>query len=151
MTAQRWLTDEQLQTWTGFLAVNTALSKRVEQQLRIDCGLSHSQYEVLVRLSAAPDGKLRMTELAGIARTSKSGLTYQVDQLERAGLVRRSSAPGDDRGWFAMLTPAGRRVLDQTSPAHAELVRSLFVDALTDEQFAGLAKAIEALRAGLNV
>lgn len=151
MTAPPWLTEEQQYTWAGFLAVNTALSKRIEQQLRIDAGLSHSQYEVLVRLSAAPDGKLRMTELAGIARTSKSGLTYQVDQLERAGLVRRSSAPGDDRGWFATLTPAGRRVLDQTAPAHAELVRSLFVDVLTEEQFAGLADAIKALRAALDV
>lgn len=151
MTAPRWLTDEQQHTWAGFLAVNTALTKRVEQQLRIDAGLSHSQYEVLVRLSAAPDGKLRMTELAGIARTSKSGLTYQVDQLERAGLVRRNSAPGDDRGWFASLTPAGRRLLDETAPAHAELVHSLFVDLLTEEQFAALTEAVRALRAGLNV
>lgn len=151
MTAPRWLTDEQQHTWAGFLAVNTMLAKRIEQQLRIDAGLSHSQYEVLVRLSAAPDGKLRMTELAGIARTSKSGLTYQVDQLERAGLVRRSSTPGDERGWFATLTPSGRRLLDQTAPAHAELVRSLFVDLLTEQQFAGLTEAIRALRAGLNV
>jgi DNA-binding MarR family transcriptional regulator len=151
VTAPRWLTDEQQHTWAGFLAVNTVLAKRIEQQLRIDAGLSHSQYEVLVRLSAAPDGKLRMTELAGIARTSKSGLTYQVDQLERAGLVRRSSTPGDERGWFATLTPSGRRLLDQTAPAHAELVRSLFVDPLTEQQFAGLAEAIRALRAGLNV
>jgi DNA-binding MarR family transcriptional regulator len=151
VTAPRWLTEEQQHTWAGFLAVNTALSKRVEQQLRLDAGLSHSQYEVLVRLSTAPEGKLRMTELAGIARTSKSGLTYQVDQLERAALVRRSSTPGDDRGWFATLTPAGRRLLDQTAPAHAELVRSLFVDVLSEEQFAGLTEAIKVLRAGLNV
>ena len=151
MTAPRWLTDEQQHTWAGFLAVHTVLAKRIEQQLRIDAGLSHSQYEVLVRLSAAPDGKLRMTELAGIARTSKSGLTYQVDQLERAGLVRRSSTPGDERGCFATLTPAGRRLLEQTAPAHAELVQSLFVDLLTEQQFAGLAEAITALRTGLNV
>ncbi|NMO52423.1 winged helix-turn-helix transcriptional regulator [Actinoplanes sp. TBRC 11911] len=151
MTAPRWLTDEQQHTWAGFLAVHTALTKRVEQQLRIDAGLSHSQYEVLVRLSAAPDGKLRMTELAGVARTSKSGLTYQVDQLESAGLVRRSAAPGDDRGWFAALTPAGRRLLDETGPAHAELVRTLFVDVLTEAQFAGLTEAIKAIRTGLNV
>ena len=46
-----------------------------------------------MRLAAAPDGELPMTDLAGALYTSKSGLPYQVAQLEKAGLVRRTSSP----------------------------------------------------------
>jgi DNA-binding MarR family transcriptional regulator len=147
MTKQpRWLNERELETWEGFLAAGTILNRRIEQQLKDDAGLSHSQYEVLARLSAAPGNELRMTELAGIARTSKSGLTYQVSQLEKAGLVRRTAAPGDDRGIFATLTAKGRRVIEKVAPAHAALVRELFLDGLTKEQFTGLADAVQALR-----
>ncbi|MEU1165317.1 hypothetical protein ABZ372_34415 [Streptomyces sp. NPDC005921] len=36
----------------------------LDQQLRHDSGLSHLQYSVLVFLSEAPEGRLRMTDLA---------------------------------------------------------------------------------------
>ena len=148
----RWLSETQLRAWEGFLAVSTVINRRIEQQLKEDAGLSHSQYEVLARLSAAPNGELRMTELAGIGKTSKSGLTYQVGQLEKAGLVRRIAHSEDERGVIARLTPKGRRLLEATAPAHAELVRSVFVDPLTPAQFDGLAEAIDVLRAaGMNV
>jgi DNA-binding MarR family transcriptional regulator len=135
-----------MEAWRGFLEVGTMLNRRIEQQLQDDSGLSHSQYEVLVRLAGAPGGKLRMTELAGISKTSKSGLTYQVTQLERAGLVRRVATSDDDRGVLAVLTPTGRRLLDSAAPVHVALVRDLFLDGLTPEQFAGLADGLHALR-----
>jgi len=146
MVESQWLSARELEAWESFLAVSTILGRQVEQQLKDDAGLSHSQYEVLARLSSAPGGELRMTELAGIAKTSKSGLTYQVAQLEKAGLVRRASSPGDDRGVVAKLTVKGRKVLQVTAPAHAALVRELFVDGLSQKQFTGFADGIRVLR-----
>ncbi len=66
--------------------------------------MTQPQYEVLVQLSEAPGGELRMAELAAAAMTSRSRLTYQVDQLEKARLIRRSSCPTDERGVVAALT-----------------------------------------------
>jgi DNA-binding MarR family transcriptional regulator len=146
MAEPRWLNARELQAWKDFLLASTILSRRVEQQLQDDAGLSHSQYEVLARLSAAPDGELRMKELAGIAKTSKSGLTYQVSQLEKEGLVRRVSSPGDDRGVCAKLTAKGRRTVQKTAPAHAALVRELFLGGVTEEHFPGFAEGIRTLR-----
>ncbi|WP_328454378.1 MarR family winged helix-turn-helix transcriptional regulator [Amycolatopsis sp. NBC_00438] len=140
----RWLTERELKTWQGFLMAGTLLTRKVEQQLRDDAGLSHPQYEVLARLSAA-DGELRMTELAGAALTSKSGLSYQVAQLEKAGLVGRRSCPSDDRGVLAYLTEEGHARLRAAAAGHAELVRSLFVDGLEPEQFTALADGVDAL------
>ncbi|WP_326952991.1 MarR family winged helix-turn-helix transcriptional regulator [Amycolatopsis sp. NBC_01286] len=144
----RWLTERELKTWQGFLMAGTLLTRKVEQQLRDDAGLSHPQYEVLARLSAA-DGELRMTELAGAALTSKSGLSYQVAQLEKAGLVGRRSCPSDDRGVIAYLTEEGHARLRAAAEGHAELVRTLFVDGLNPEQFTALAAGVDGLCAHL--
>jgi DNA-binding MarR family transcriptional regulator len=144
----RWLTERELKTWQGFLMAGTLLTRKVEQQLRDDAGLSHPQYEVLTRLSAA-DGELRMTELAGAALTSKSGLSYQVAQLEKAGLVGRRSCPSDDRGVIAYLTEEGHARLRAAAEGHAKLVRSLFIDGLDPAQFTALAAGVDGLCAHL--
>jgi DNA-binding MarR family transcriptional regulator len=150
MAEPQWLDARELAVWEGWLEVSTFLNRRVEQQLKDEAGLSHPQYEVLARLSAAPGGELRMTELAGAALTSKSGLTYQVAQLEKTGLVRRRSCESDERGIIACLTAAGWQKLRESAPGHAALVRSLFLDGLTREQFDAFAEGVEAIRRGLR-
>jgi DNA-binding MarR family transcriptional regulator len=150
MTEPKWLDARELEAWKGFLEVSTMLNRRVEQQLKQDAGLSHSQYEVLARLSVADGGELRMTELAGAALTSKSGLTYQVAQLEKAGLVKRTSCATDERGVVATLTEKGWQKLRASAPGHAALVRELFLDGLNRKQFTDLADAIHALRQRLG-
>ena len=138
----RWLDADEMRAWHSFLAAGALIDRRIDQQLKEAVGLSHPQYEILVRLAAAPDGELRMTELADTLLTSKSGLTYQVTQLEKAGLVARRSCPSDVRGVFAVLTEAGRRRLEQAAPGHVALVRELLIDVLTPEQLAVLADTL---------
>jgi DNA-binding MarR family transcriptional regulator len=150
MDEPRWLDERELRAWQAFLAVSVILNRQVEQQLKDVAGLSHPQYEVLARLSAAPGGELRMTELAGAALTSKSGLTYQVGQLEKAGLVRRRSCDTDVRGVVAGITEAGWEKLRATAPGHAALVRELFVGGLDRARFGGLADGLVALAAHLR-
>lgn len=116
MTETRWLDEREMAAWTGFLRASNLVARHLEQQLREDAGLSHTQYEILVLLSAAPEGEVRMTELAARLITSKSGLTYQVGQLEKRGLVARRSCPTDVRGVLAVLTADGRRTLEEAAP-----------------------------------
>ena len=142
MTETQWLSAAEMRAWQAFLAAGALLDRRLDQQLRQDAGLSHVQYEILVRLAAAPGGELRMTDLAGALYTSKSGLTYQVTQLEKAGLVARRSCPSDVRGVIAVLTEAGRRKLEQAAPGHVALVRELLIDVLTPGQLAVIADAL---------
>lgn len=128
--------------WQAFLEASNRVARRLEQQLRDDAGLSHQQYEILVRLGDAPDGEVRMTELAEALITSKSGLTYQVGQLERRGLVRRRSCPTDVRGVFAALTDEGRAALTAAAPGHVAAVRAALLDDLDREELAVLADAL---------
>ncbi|MFI6041535.1 MarR family winged helix-turn-helix transcriptional regulator [Nocardia sp. NPDC051321] len=142
MAERRWLDDEEMRAWEAFLAATALLNRRIEQQLKDDAHLSHTQYEVLVRLARAPGTELRMTELSAALFTSKSGLTYQIDQLAKAGFVRRSPAPDDPRGIVATLTPAGLRKLEAAAPGHVALVRDLLIDVLTPAQRKAIADGL---------
>ncbi|MET7638681.1 MarR family transcriptional regulator [Streptomyces sp. NPDC005438] len=142
MTATRWLDEQEQAAWQSFLEATHRVERRLERQLREDAGLSHPQYEVLVRLAREPEGAMRMTELARALITSKSGLTYQIGQLEKRGLVSRSSCPEDVRGVRAQLTDEGRQVLKDTAPGHVEAVRVALIDPLTREELTTVAEAL---------
>ena len=140
--ATEWLTDEEMRAWQAFLAASALVDRRLDQQLKEDAGISHLQYEILVRLADTDCREMRMTELAEALLNSKSGLTYQVSQLEKAGLVRRRSCTTDDRAVYAVLTPAGRRLLERAAPGHVALVRELVVDVLTPAQRDSIAEGL---------
>ncbi|MEU6970692.1 MarR family winged helix-turn-helix transcriptional regulator [Kitasatospora aureofaciens] len=150
MNEPRWLDRDEMAAWRGFVVASNLLNRRLERQLKEDSGLSHQQYEILVHLSAAPGDSLRMTELADKLVTSKSGLTYQVTQLERMGLVARRSCPSDVRGVIAELTDQGREMIRRAAPGHVALVRELLIDVLTREQLAVLAEGLGAVSARLR-
>jgi len=128
----RWLTDEEQVLWRSWLATNASLHEAIEADLRSH-GLTQADYEILAHLSEAPDGILRMTELAGALLFSKSGLTYRVAHLEERGLVERRSCGDDRRGVWAVLTKAGRRLIEETAPSHVETVRAALIDHLRPE------------------
>lgn len=143
VTDPQWLDAEELRAWQAFLAAGALVGRRVEQQLKDQAGLSHLQYEVLVRLSGAPNGEVRMNELADSLFTSKSGLTYQIGQLEQAGLVRRRPCDQSVRGVLACLTEAGRGKLAEVAPGHVAAVRSALVDQLDRRELVLVADALE--------
>ncbi|MGE7432893.1 MarR family winged helix-turn-helix transcriptional regulator [Kitasatospora sp. NPDC001175] len=142
MDEPRWLDEQEMAAWRGFVVASNLIERRLEQQLKENAGLSHTQYEILVQLSAVPDGSLRMTDLADRLVTSKSGLTYQVTQMEKAGMVRRRSCASDVRGVFAELTEEGWRVLREAAPGHVATVREVLIDVLSREQLAMLGESL---------
>ena len=151
MTEPRWLSPAEMTAWMTFLHAGVVLNRRIDHQLKEDSGLSHVQYAVLARLAEATSGEIRMKKLAGILNTSKSGLTYQVDQLEKAGLVRRKPDPDDVRGVIAVITDEGRKRQAQAAPGHVAVVREHLIDVLSPEQLAlltdGLGEVCRKLRA----
>ncbi|WP_405071004.1 MarR family transcriptional regulator [Kribbella sp. NBC_01510] len=110
------------------------MNSRIEQQLQRDAGIPHTYYEILVRLSEAPDGRLRMSELAVATLGSRSRLSHAVNRLEQHGWVRREGIESDRRGQVAILTDLGRQKLVETAPGHVDEVRKSIFDALTEEQ-----------------
>ena len=118
------LTDRELAAWRGMLRTHRDVVARLDAELEREHGLPLTSYEVLISLADAPDGRLRMGELAGALLLSRSGLTRLVDRLERQGMVERERCEDDARGYFAVITAAGhgaswRRPVRPTSPACA--------------------------------
>jgi DNA-binding MarR family transcriptional regulator len=130
----RWLSDEEQQTWRAFVGTCHAFFAAIDAQLQRDTGIPLAYYEILVRLSEAPDHTLRMSQLAEAAASSKSRISHAVARLEERGWIRRRDCPTDRRGQLAELTDEGYAVLVAAAPGHVEQVRRTLFDPLTPEQ-----------------
>lgn len=130
----RWLDDEEQATWRAFLASTRLLMDLLDRELQAGAGMPHSYYEVLVRLSEAPGGQVRMSDLAERCHSSRSRLSHAVGRLEEAGWVRRETVESDRRGAVAVLTPAGEAALEAAAPIHVDGVRRHLFDRLTPQQ-----------------
>ncbi|HEY6793756.1 MAG TPA: MarR family transcriptional regulator [Kineosporiaceae bacterium] len=146
----RWLNAEEQRAWRTFLAATQLLYSQLDRELQRDCGIPHTYYEILVRLSEAPERVLRMSELAQAAESSRSRLSHAVARLEEAGWVRRESCPTDRRGSLARLTEQGFAALQAAAPSHVESVRRHLLDRLSPQQVQQLHEISEAILTGLR-
>jgi DNA-binding MarR family transcriptional regulator len=146
----RWLTAEEQHAWRAFLTATQTLFSAIEAQLQRESGIPHGYYEILVRLSEAPDRALRMSQLAEASASSKSRLSHAVARLEERGWVERLDCPTDRRGQIARLTDAGYAALDAAAPRHVEHVRKSIFDLLSAEQVGQLTAISEAIIAAAD-
>jgi DNA-binding MarR family transcriptional regulator len=146
----RWLTTAEQRAWRAYLEATTLLFDELDRQLQRDAGIPHGYYEILVRLSEAPQRALRMSELADASRSSRSRLSHAVARLEERGWVRRSECVTDKRGQVAQLTDAGLAALTDAAPGHVAAVRDRFIDRLDAEQVAQLEQIAKSVIAGLE-
>jgi len=136
----RWLSESEQRAWRSFINGSRRLLDRLERDLKTH-GISHDDYGVLVALSESEGGRLRMAELADQSVESRSRLSHHIGRMESKGLVQRESCPGDRRGFFAVLTEAGRALMQETAPHHVAGVRAHFLDQVTPEELAVIATA----------
>lgn len=146
----RWLSPEQQRAWRGFLQMSARLDAQVNRQLQEAHGLSSTDYAVLVPLSEAPEGRLRVFELSDGLAWEQSRLSHHLTRMEKRGLVERQRCNADRRGAFVALTALGREAIESAAPTHVENVRSAMFDALTDEQVTALREISERVLANLE-
>ena len=146
-TEPRWLSGDEQRTWRDFLTATQWLFASVDGQLQRDAGMPLAYYEILVRLSEAPDRSLRMTQLAAASASSKSRVSHAVARLEERGWVRRTDCPTDRRGQIAELTDAGYAALSAAAPGHVEQVRRVLLDPLSAGQLRQLGEISAAILA----
>src|SRR6476661_176178 len=99
----RWLDADEQQAWRSYLRAVRLVDEELRRGLE-EHGLSHPEYEILVRLSEAPGRTLRMSELAAAAHTHVAGVReVLVDRLSREqflalGATMATVANGIDPG-----------------------------------------------------
>ncbi|MDQ6657844.1 MAG: MarR family winged helix-turn-helix transcriptional regulator [Actinomycetota bacterium] len=129
-----WLTDRQQQTWRSFLAMWRMLEDNIERDMQQHGGIPLAYYLIMSMLSESPNRQLRMNRLAEVVGFSQSRLSHAVARLEELGWLQRQQAAADKRGQIAVLTGDGFRQLVAVAPLHAETVRSIMFDPLSDAQ-----------------
>jgi DNA-binding MarR family transcriptional regulator len=140
------LDAQQLAAYLALKEVSSLLEHAVERQLKDEGDLTGPQFQILARLNASPAGHLRMTDLADSLVYSRSGLTYQAGQLEKAGLIDRAPGEDDERSVTVTLTPAGRDRLNQVMPGHVEVVQRLMLSGMTRQDMATIARILGRVR-----
>jgi DNA-binding MarR family transcriptional regulator len=140
------LEPRQLAAYFALVEVSSLLKHAVERHLRVDGGISYVQFEILTRLFGTPTAEQRMTDLADGVVYSRSGLTYQADQLEEAGFISRAPAVDDERSTVVALTAAGRALVERLLPGHVQLVQSMLFAQLSATDVAHLTDILGRVR-----
>src|SRR3954469_10820840 len=138
-TTSELLDERELRAWRGMLKVHARLVKALDAELVSGHGLGITSYEVLLYLADAPEGRMRMHDLASSVLLSRSGLTRLVDRLERDSLISRVACDSDARGAYAVITEVGRRKLAAARATHLAGVRRHFLARLDDDELDQLA------------
>lgn len=102
-------------------------------------------YDVLTELDKAPNGRLRIHELADAVILSRSGLSRLLDRLESAGLLHREPFEGDRRGAYAVIAPAGREMIARMWPVYERCLAEHFGPQLTSADARAIRTAFEAV------
>jgi DNA-binding MarR family transcriptional regulator len=139
--ATEGLSDLETEAWVGFLRTHSTLVRDLDDELAREHRLPLSSFDVLFQLAAAPDGRIRLSQLADAVLLSRSGLSRLVARLIDQGLVERVECQSDARGAFAVITDAGRARLGAARETHRRGIRSRFLDRLSDAQLRQLAAA----------
>lgn len=128
--APQWLDEREARTWQGFQRLYRRLDTELARQLADESQMLLADYEVLVVLTAHPDG-LRGFELAEQLGWDKTRLSHRIKAMVADGLVRKRPCPADGRGYEVAATAKGRRAIAAAAPGHVAAVRRLFIDLLS--------------------
>ena len=145
LESPRWLSAEEREGWLFISSIIFNLTRRLENQLQSEAGISFVEYMVLAMLSESDDLSLTMTELAITTNTLPARLSRVVARLEKDGYVRRSLSAEDRRFSICHLLPAGQKKVQEVAPGHVAEVRRQIFDHLTPQQVKQLAEIGEAV------
>lgn len=137
--------DRLITTYGRLVEAESALSRELGRDLETHCGISHTTFEVLLRISRADGGQLTMSGLAQQVALTSGGITRLLDRLIQVGLVQRVPCPSDRRVYFAALTPEGASVLEEAKKVHASNLRQVFTG-FTSAELGELDRLMDKLR-----
>ncbi len=147
--AVNWLNNDEMLAWRSFIETSGDLMRAIERDL-VPFGLDRGDYQLLAMLSEAPDGRLRLCDLADTLRLTPSGLTRRMEGVVKKRLVAKARSTEDKRVTYAHITPKGLELLRKAAPHHLRSVRSLMIDHLTAAEIKALGSAFTKIAAHLD-
>jgi DNA-binding MarR family transcriptional regulator len=118
---------------------HSAVTRAMNAQLVANHGLTINDFEALLHLSQAEEGRMRRVDLAEKLILTASGVTRLLDGLEEAGFVDRAACASDRRVTYAVLTEAGHAKLKEASQSHVADIRAFFETRFSSDELDQLA------------
>ncbi len=137
--------DPRLAPWRAFLLAHARVSRRLDEELRVEHDVSIAEYDALITIANAPGQRIRMGLLAEEVLLSKSGITRLIDRLVGDGLVERSACLSDARGAEAVLTERGLARLLAASETHLRGIDEHFLAVVESGDVESLERAMTAV------
>jgi DNA-binding MarR family transcriptional regulator len=113
--------SDSLSLCIALFRAQAALSRRFDGRLGSWHGMSFGDFNVLLQISRAADGRLRRVDLARELGLTASAVTRILIPLEKIGLVKRLADENDGRVGYAVLTKAGKEILREAMES-AEMI-----------------------------
>ena len=136
MTKPRTLEPAEWDLWHLWMQAQRLLARALDRGLQQEHGISKAEFSVLMTLHRAPDGRLRVGELAESLDWDKGRVAHQLTRMESRGLVERTERGSSGRRTGVGLTADGRGAVQEAILGHAENIRRYFFATLTPEQAA---------------
>ena len=140
------LDAEELALWRGLLVWYESFTTDVERELTAATGLSAADFQILARLSEAPDGTIEQHALRTALCWSASRLSHQLTRMERRGYISREEVGPGTRMQIG-ITPSGEQAMRGSLQVHAQAVRHYLLDTLTPVHRRELVVAVEKAQA----
>jgi len=137
--------DEKVQLFGLLLETNARLARSLGLELESTCELPLAWFDVLLQLRRAPEGRLKMNEIADAIVHSTGGTTRLIDRLEGAQFVERRNCPSDRRAIHVAITDQGNTKLDEALRVHLEYLEGSLANRLSDDERATLAMLLTKL------
>ena len=134
-----------LAAFVRLLRGHASVTRALNADLQAEFGLTINDYEALLRLAQAEEGRMRRIDLANELILTASGVTRLLEGLERAGYVKKANCSTDARVTYAVLTDQGRERFDAASRAHVAAIRALFEERFDRDELATLARLLDKL------
>ena len=134
--------DQCAQAWQAMRLTYDQVSRMLVRELALTCGLSISEFDVLLYLHTHEGSDSRIQDVGAAMLLSQPALSRLIARLVDRGLLARSSAEDDGRAVVIHLTEAGRTLTMEAINVHSETIQRTVLGRLTDVERDALVTAL---------
>jgi DNA-binding MarR family transcriptional regulator len=128
--------------WQTLRLAHDRVAARLAAVLDDECGLSLSEFDVLLYLHLHRNDEVQISALLEATPLSQPALSRLVTRLTARGLIARAATPHDRRACVVCLTAAGTTLIERAIELHARTVHEVFTSRLSAADQAALLRAL---------
>ncbi|MCZ8513738.1 MarR family transcriptional regulator [Paenibacillus filicis] len=111
-------------------AYKTVMDRAVKDMKQYD--LSPSEFTILEVLYTK--GRIPLQQIGEKILITSGSITYNIDKLEKKGLLKRVPCEEDRRVTYAEITAAGHDLFDRIFPAHSDSIHAIMKSLSLEEK-----------------